>query len=94
MNKAELIDKLTEKVGEVSKQKVAQMVEGMLEIITETMKSGGEVALAGFGAFLAKTRKGRTGINPQTKAKIEIPPVVVPKFKPGKTLKDTLRGKV
>lgn len=92
MNKAELVDVLTNKVGDVSKAKVAQIIETAIEVVTETIKGGGEVTLAGFGAFLAKTRKGRVGINPQTKEKIDIPPVRVPKFKAGKTLKDALRA--
>ena len=60
----------------------------------ETLKAGGEVTIAGFGAFSAKQRAGRTGVNPQNPSqKIQIPPVVVPKFKAGKALKDALKGK-
>ena len=92
MNKQELAEVISQKVAEVPKVKVLEVLEAMTEVMTETMKSGGEVTLAGFGAFLARTRKGRTGINPQTKAPIEIPPVTVPKFKAGKTLKDALRA--
>ena len=92
MNKQELAEVISQKVAEVPKVKVLEVLEAMTEVMTETMKSGGEVTLAGFGAFLARTRKGRTGINPQTKAPIEIPPVTVPKFKAGKGLKDALKS--
>ena len=92
MNKQELADELSEKFPELPKAKMVELLEEMTKVITETIKGGGEVVLAGFGAFLAKQRKGRTGINPQTKEKIEIPPVTVPKFKAGKTLKDALRA--
>ena len=92
MNKQELADKLSEKFTDIPKAKMVEIIEGMLAVITETIKGGGEVALAGFGAFMAKTRKGRMGINPQTKAPIEIKSVTVPKFKAGKTLKDALRA--
>lgn len=92
MNKQELADKLSEKFPDIPKAKIVELIEAMLQVITDTIKGGGEVTLAGFGAFLAKMRKGRTGINPQTKEKIEIPPVNVPKFKAGKTLKDALRA--
>lgn len=92
MNKVELADSISQKVADVPKGKVLEVLETMTGVITETIKAGGEVTLAGFGAFLARTRKGRTGINPQTKAPIEIPPVTVPKFKAGKNLKDALRA--
>lgn len=92
MNKAELIDLLAEKTA-VTKRQAEAMLEAFMEAVTKELKSGSEVALSGFGTFSAKKRAGRVGINPQTKAKIQIPPVTVPKFKPGKTLKDTLRNK-
>ncbi len=92
MNKQELAEKIAEKISDTPKTKVLQILETMFEVMTETMKSGGEVTIAGFGAFLAKMRKGRIGINPQTKEKIEIPPVRTAKFKAGKTLKDALRA--
>ena len=61
------------------------MVEAFVDVVTGTLKSGGEVNIAGFGAFMAKTRKGRTGVNPQNPTeKIQIPSVTVPKFKAGK----------
>ena len=92
MNKQELADKLSEKFPELPKAKMVELLEALTQIITETMKAGGEVTLAGFGAFSAKMRKGRMGINPQTKAAIEIASVNVPKFKAGKTLKDAMRA--
>jgi len=91
MNKAELISYLSEKVG-VTKKQAEDMVEAFVEVVTDTLKTGGEVTIAGFGTFMAKTRKGRTGVNPQnTSQKIEIPSVTVPKFKAGKGLKDALK---
>lgn len=91
MNKAELINILSSKC-EVSKKQAECLVETVLETITTTLKSGGEVAFAGFGTFSAKKRAGRVGVNPQNPSqKIQIPPVTVPKFKAGKTLKDALK---
>jgi DNA-binding protein HU-beta len=93
MNKAELVTKLSEKVG-VSKKQAEDTIEAFTEIVMETLKAGGEVTIAGFGAFSAKQRAGRMGVNPQNPSeKIQIPPVIVPKFKAGKALKDTLKGK-
>lgn len=91
MNKAELISYLSDKVG-VTKKQAEDMIEAFVEVVTDTLKTGGEVTIAGFGTFMAKTRKGRTGVNPQnTSQKIEIPSVTVPKFKAGKGLKDALK---
>lgn len=93
MNKAELVAKIAEKVG-LSKKQAEQVIECYTDTVTETLKANGEVTIAGFGAFSAKQRAGRTGVNPQNPSqKIQIPPVVVPKFKAGKALKDALKGK-
>lgn len=92
MNKAELITQIADKVG-VTKKQAEDMVESFVAIVTDTLRQGGEVTIAGFGAFMSKQRKGRTGVNPQNPSeKIQIPSVVVPKFKAGKGLKDALKG--
>lgn len=91
MNKAELISIVSEKVG-VTKKQAEDMVETFVSTVTETLQKGGEVTIAGFGSFMAKQRKGRTGVNPQNPTeKIQIPSVTVPKFKAGKGLKDALK---
>lgn len=91
MNKAELINLISEKVG-VTKKQAEDMVETFVLTVIETLKKGGEVNIAGFGAFSAKQRAGRVGVNPQNPTqKIQIPAVVVPKFKAGKSLKDALK---
>lgn len=91
VNKAELINQIADKVG-VSKKQAEDMVEAFVDIVTMTLKNGGEVTIAGFGAFMAKTRAPRMGVNPQSpEQKIQIPAVTVPKFKAGKGLKDALK---
>lgn len=92
MNKAELSDKLAEKVG-LTKKQVDDLLEAFEEIITATLKAGGEVTLTGFGTFSARKRTARMGVNPQNPSeRIQIPEVVVPKFKAGKALKDSLKS--
>ena len=91
MNKAELINHLSEKIG-VTKKQAEDFVETFVETVTATLQRGGEVNLAGFGAFMAKTRKPRTGVNPQKPTeKIQISAVTVPKFKAGSNLKKALK---
>jgi DNA-binding protein HU-beta len=92
VNKAELIDKIAEKVG-VAKKQAEDMVAAFEELVTTTLKGGGEVTLTGFGTFQAKHRAARMGVNPQKPGeKIQIPAVTVPKFKAGKSFKDALKG--
>lgn len=91
MNKAELAQTIANKVG-VSKKEADEMVASFVSTVTNTLQAGGEVNIAGFGAFSARTRAGRVGVNPQNPSeKIQIPSVVVPKFKAGKGLKDALK---
>lgn len=93
MNKAELTQKISDKIS-VSKREAEDMIHAFVEIVTETLKSGKEVNIAGFGAFMSRPRAGRIGVNPQNPSeRIQIPTVVVPKFKAGKGLKDALKGK-
>jgi DNA-binding protein HU-beta len=91
MNKASLAEALAERSG-TGKQEAEKMINALVEIITNTIKNGEEVAITGFGAFSVRERKGRTGVHPRNVLeKIEIPPVKVPKFKPGKSLKEAVR---
>ncbi len=92
MNKAELAQVLAEKLN-VSKREAEDMLNAFVEVVTMTLKKGDEVVLTGFGAFSAKMRAARTGVNPQNPTeKIQIKAVNVPKFKAGKALKDALKG--
>ena len=93
MKKTALAQSIADKVG-VSKKEGEAMVEAFVSIVTTQLMAGSEVTIAGFGAFSAKTRAGRVGVNPQRPTeKIQIPPVTVPKFKAGKGLKDSLKGR-
>lgn len=89
MTKQELIDIVSEKGG-LTKKETGQMLDIILDTITETMKRGEKVSLVGFGTFEAKTRKAREGRNPATGETIQIEARTVPSFKPGRALKDAL----
>lgn len=92
MNKAELADKIAQKVGLTRKQ-IEEVLNAFQDMTTETLKAGGEVTLTGFGAFSAKRREARMGVNPQNPSeRIQIHAVTIPKFKAGKALKDALKG--
>ena len=93
MNKTDLAAKIADKIG-VPKKTAEEMIAAFEMVVTNELVHGGEVTIAGFGTFSAKQRAGRVGVNPQNPSeKIQIPPVTVPKFKAGKALKDSLKGK-
>ncbi len=90
LKKADLVAHLAEKAS-LTKKQAEDVVESVLEYVTNTLKKGDELALTGFGTFLAKHRKGRMGINPKNPSqKVQIPASIVPRFKAGKALKDAL----
>ena len=93
MNKHELSEKVAARISGTSKKQVEDIINVMLEIVTDTLIADGEVTFTGFGTFMAKHRVGRMGVNPQNPGqKIKIPPITVPKFKAGKALKDALKS--
>lgn len=93
MNKSELAEKISERLG-LTKKQAEDVLETFVDLTMETLKSGNEVTLTGFGTFSAKQRNARMGVNPQKPSeRMQIPAVIIPKFKAGKTLKDALKGK-
>jgi len=91
--KSDLIEHLAQKAS-LSKKQAEDIVENVLDYITDVLKKGDELTFTGFGSFSAKTRKGRVGINPKNPSQsVNIPPSVVARFKAGKGLKDVLNKK-
>lgn len=90
VNKDALIDEISKKT-DLSKKDIEMVIETLLEEITKSIKSGNKVALTGFGTFKTSARAARVGINPQTKASIQIPAMTVPKFTAGKALKEAVK---
>jgi len=82
MNKADLIDVLASSHS-LSKAESGRILETLLSTIVKTVKKGGSVGIAGFGAFKMQARSARGGYNPATRSKMKIPAVKVPKFSPG-----------
>ncbi|MFM7801079.1 MAG: HU family DNA-binding protein [Limnohabitans sp.] len=89
MNKSELIEHIAAD-ADISKAAAARALESAIETITSTLKSGESVSLVGFGTFEVSKRAERSGRNPSTGAAITIKAASVPKFRPGKALKDAL----
>ena len=89
MTKTELIHEMS-KVLNSSKEAKA-VLESLLATITDALKTGVKVTIAGFGTFKVSKRKARTGRNPQTGAKIKIASKKVAQFIPGKHLKNAIK---
>ena len=89
MNKDDLISKVASSIG-VSKSEATKSVDAVFSSITNSLKGGTEVRLVGFGTFLIANRAATTGRNPRTGESIQIPAKKVPKFRAGKSLKETV----
>jgi DNA-binding protein HU-beta len=89
MNKTELIDHIAAQ-ADISKAAAGRALDAVIDGVKVTLKKGGTVTLVGFGTFAVGKRTARTGRNPRTGAAIKIKAAKVPKFRPGKALKDAL----
>lgn len=91
MNKAELIDALTARLGD--KKTAATALEAVLEEIQRTVSKNEKVSLAGFGVFERRDRAARTARNPRTGEAVKVKKTRVPAFRPGQGFKDVVVGK-
>lgn len=90
MNKSELIEAISEN-ADLPKVSAAKALDAMVEALTKALKKGEEVTLVGFGSFYVGKRAARIGRNPQTGEAINIEATKIPKFRAGKTLKDSVK---
>lgn len=91
MTKSELIKLVSQKTKQTQK-KTAEVLETILNEITEAMVRGESVQFTGFGKFEVRHRKERQGVNPKTQEPITIEARNVPTFKAGAKLKEAIRG--
>ncbi|MBP0614762.1 HU family DNA-binding protein [Jiella sp. KSK16Y-1] len=89
MNKNDLVSAVAEH-AELSKQQAGSAVDAVFEAIETAMAKGDDVRLVGFGTFSVSHRAASKGRNPSTGAEVDIPARNVPKFAPGKGLKDAV----
>jgi len=88
MNKGDLINEVAQIVA--TKKQAQEVVDTVFATITSALKKNDAVQIAGFGSFKTAKREARTGRNPQTGAEIKIAARTVPKFVPGKALKEAV----
>lgn len=90
MTKADLISSVADMAG-MTKVDAAKAVDAVADVVTKALKKGEKVTWTGFGTFEVRSRKARTGRNPQTGAPLHIPATKTPAFKAGKSLKDEVK---
>ena len=90
MNKTELLDRIAAG-SDLSKAAAKKALDATTEAIKAALVAGDKVQLVGFGTFSVNERPARQGINPATKAKINIPAKKVAKFKAGAELNDAIK---
>jgi DNA-binding protein HU-beta len=89
VNKSELIEHVA-KQADISKAAAGRALDATVGGIRTALRKGGMVTLVGFGTFYVTKRSARSGRNPRTGAAIRIRAAKVPKFRPGKALRDAL----
>ena len=87
VTKAELVEEVS-RVTELPRKESEAVVETVFDSIIAALQSDDKIEIRGFGSFRTRQRRGRTGRNPKTGAKVEVPPKKIPYFKPSKELKD------
>jgi DNA-binding protein HU-beta len=90
MNKSQLVDALTERLGD--RRTAATAVDALLQIVVDTVRAGDSVSLAGFGVFERRSRAARTGRNPRTGESVAVPATTVPAFRPGTGFRNAVAG--
>jgi predicted GIY-YIG superfamily endonuclease/nucleoid DNA-binding protein len=90
MTKAEIVAKLAQD-AKVTKKVAAAMLDSLVSTVQAGLKDGGRIRIDGLGTFVVVDRQARTGVNPQTKAKIKIPATKAPAFRAAKALKEAVK---
>lgn len=91
MTKADLIEEIS-RAGDMSRKDSELIVETVFESIIRSLRSGEKIEIRGFGSFRTRERKPRTGRNPKTGARVDVPAKRIPYFKPSKELKDVVNS--
>ena len=92
MTKAELVEKVSDKVDGLTKKQTEVIINTIFDSIKDALGGGDKIEIRGFGSFKIRTRKEREGRNPKTGTPVSVPAKKVPFFKAGKELKELVDG--
>jgi integration host factor subunit beta len=87
MTKAELIEEVSQAV-ELTRKDAELIVEAIFSSVVQALRGGNRVEIRGLGSFNTRQRRARTGRNPKTGARVDVPAKRIPYFRPSKELKD------
>jgi DNA-binding protein HU-beta len=93
MTKADIVSSISDRLG-IDKSDVQATVEGFMKEIKDSLESGENVYLRGFGSFIIKTRAEKTGRNISKNTAVRIPAHNIPAFKPAKVFVNGVKSKV
>ncbi len=93
MTKADIIERVYERVGGFSKKEASEIVEAVFEVMKKSLTETRKIKISGFGNFLVRCKNERMGRNPQTGQPIVIAPRHVLSFKPSQVLKNALNAR-
>ncbi|HEY3491163.1 MAG TPA: integration host factor subunit beta [Candidatus Deferrimicrobiaceae bacterium] len=88
MTKSDLVEKLSEKVSNLTKKECEEIVDTVFENMKKALHKGEKIEIRGFGSFTVRTRRAKEGRNPKTGDKVAIPEKRIPFFKVGKELRE------
>ncbi len=92
MTKSDLTEKVSERIGTLTRKQTEIVVETVFETMKEALVKGEKIEIRGFGNFKLKTRRPRTARNPKTGVKVEVPGKRALHFKVGKALRDAMNA--
>jgi integration host factor subunit beta len=92
MTKADLVEEVSRAIA-ASRKDAETIVENVFDAIVQALRSDDKIEIRGFGSFRTRRRRGRTGRNPKTGAKVQVPPKRIPYFKPSKELKELVNSR-
>jgi len=90
MNKRELIDEVSTKTG-LTRKASREAIDAMTSVVTDALARQEKVTLVGFGTFQVMERKAKIGRNPRTGETVQIPAKKVPRFRPGRGLRERVK---
>ncbi len=93
MTKAELVEKVSDKVDGLTKKQTEVIINTIFDSIKDSLAIGDKIEIRGFGSLKIRSRKQREGRNPKTGSPVSVPSKKVPFFKAGKELKELVDSK-
>ncbi len=91
LTRADIAELLNKQIG-LSRAESAELVEQVLDLVTEALETGENVKISGFGTFVLRDKNERVGRNPKTGVEVPITPRRVLTFRPSQSLRDRVAG--